>query len=167
MSWYHWQIGDTFEVKNTDYYLVTQEPEAEYVRTIKKSDCEIIKEVEVNEKHEKYCRHSKFANGLCGRVLERESCSHGAYAQCHIKWETCAISSQQVEVIEKDLVDQIIDWYYKGITTEPLTYVTRGDIREIITEYVKRLEAEKKPCDYCTPHKELSYHYCGNCGRKL
>jgi len=171
-KWYYYEMGHVYEVEEglIDYYDIKEDclNTPGCVRVIKKSDCEIIKEVEVNEKHEKYCKHSKFANKLCGK--RRCTCQNNVtgcgvnadYTQLTDGWETCAIPSQQVEVIEKDMLDEIVDKYYNmdGM-------VFKKAARAVAIEYVKRLEAEKKPCEQCVPYHDSGYNYCSDCGRKL
>ena len=105
----------------------------------------------MDESHEKYCRLSKFENRLCDKVNGANTCTlnGGGWKQVTSIWEVCPVPSQQVEVkvevIEKDLVDQVIDNHFPSISTPYMEGVTRQDFREIIDEYVKRVEAERKP----------------------
>ena len=100
--------------------------------------------MKVNEKHDKYCRLSKFANKLCGRCFGNR-CDACNLMQDKTGWETCAIPSQQVEVVEKDLIDQVVDSLWESdFPSSPLPKGRDRDIfRKLLTNYVKRLEAER------------------------
>jgi acetyl-CoA carboxylase beta subunit len=115
---------------------------------------------------------SKFENKLCNsKGKSHDGCGHSGstflYNQIQPDWDACPRSKSQVEVVEKDLIDQVIDDHVKKHSTRLVENMTRGDVREMITEYVKRMEAERKPCDYCVSYKKNSHDYCGHCGRKL
>ena len=116
--------------------------------------------MKVNEQHDKYCPHSKFANKLCKRCFGNR-CDACNLMQDKTGWEVCAIPSQQVEVIEKDMLDEIVDKYYN---MDGMVFKTAA--RAVAIEYVKRLEAEKKPCKNCWVYSRTR-HYCADCGRKL
>jgi len=125
--------------------------------------------MKVNEQHDKYCPHSKFANKLCKRCFGNR-CDACNLMQDKTGWEVCAIPSQQVEVVEKHLVDQVVDDYYNGaiVNDKVLPYITRNGLKEIVELSIKRLESEKKPCEWCEDlTKGHAGNYCCMCARKL
>lgn len=120
--------------------------------------------------HEKYCKHSKYANRLCELTCRNREAGNyciGVSGFSTDKFEVCAIPSQQVEVIEKDLIDRTIDGVL-NISDDQSYYCQRGTLRKLLKVYGEAIESEKKPCEHCQSKEYNSARiFCSNCGRKL